>query len=305
MASGGFNILVNGKAGTVLAMGQPAIAAAIAASRMTVAELCFSEPEAMQANLERMSRSQGPLLIGGGDGTIRESAKYLAGHKKPFGVLPFGTMNLLATDLHIESLQKALDGYAGGVREEIMDAGMVNGEIFLCCASIGTMPQASRYREQNRLTSKLVLMPQLFLFILRDFDRHRRDRVVLEIDGKMTRFRTPAVVVSANRFVDSLKLTESNFKRASLNGGELAAYVYTTRSRATHLRFLFRLIFGHWLKDPDLTEMTGGRMILWSSHHRTLVSIDGEVARLKTPLAFELKPGLVRVLVPETVTAAP
>ena len=294
----GFNILINRKSGTILNMGEPAIEGAITASEIPVAELCMSDPDDMQANLERLSQKPERLLIGGGDGTIRETAKYLATHKKAFGVLPFGTMNLLAIDLGFTSLQQALDAYAKGTCEETMDAGFVNGEIFLCCASIGTMPQASVYREANRMTNKLLLLPQMFFFVADNMGKHRRERIVVEADGKMTRYRTPAVVVSANRFADSEKLTESNFKRVSLSGGELAAYIFSTKSPTAHIRLLWRLIFGHWLKDPDLIERTGPRFKIWSQHHKPLVSIDGEVMKLKSPLDFTLKADFVHLLMP-------
>ncbi|MBW8734908.1 MAG: diacylglycerol kinase, partial [Asticcacaulis sp.] len=250
MAGKGFNILINRRSGTVLAMGEPAVEAAITDSSLDVAELCFSEPDQMSANLDRLIKSQQPLIVGGGDGTIRECAKVLAEQGKAFGVLPFGTMNLLPHDLGFDTLQNALKAYARGVTTSAIDAGFVNGELFLCCASIGTMPQASVYREQKRDVSKIWLFPQLFMFVLENLDRHKRDRIVLDIDGEMTRFHTPAVVVSANRFADSDKLTESNFKRQTLDGGELAAYVMTTRTRAGHVRLLMRLLFGHWLLEP-------------------------------------------------------
>lgn len=294
-----FNILINRKSGTVLSMGEPAVEAAITASGIPVAELCLSEPGDMQTHLERLSQMPERLLIGGGDGTIRETAKYLATHKKAFGVLPFGTMNLLAVDLGFTALTQALDAYAKDTCEETMDAGFVNGEIFLCCASIGTMPQASVYREANRMTNKLLLLPQMFFFVADNMGKHRRERIVVEENGQMTKYRTPAVVVSANRFADSEKLTESNFKRTSLSGGELAAYIFSTKSPAGHIRLLWRLIFGHWLKDPDLIERTGTRFRIWSQHHKPLVSIDGEVMKLKSPLAFTLKPDFVHLLMPD------
>lgn len=295
----GFNILINRKSGTVLNMGEPAVEAAITASEIPVSELCMSEPEDMQANLERLSKRPERLLIGGGDGTIRETAKYLAAHKKAFGVLPFGTMNLLAVDLGLTSLQQALDAYAGGTREQTMDAGFVNGEIFLCCASIGTMPQASVYREARRMTNKFLLLPQMFLFVADNMKRHRRERIVLEENGVMRKYRAPAVVVSVNRFADTEGLTESNFKRISLSGGELAAYIFSTKSPTAHIRLLWRLIFGHWLKDPDLIERTAPHFRIWSQHHKPLVSIDGEVMKLKSPLAFTLKPDFVHLLMPD------
>jgi diacylglycerol kinase family enzyme len=294
----GFNILINAKSGTVLNMGLPAIEAAIGDSGLEVAELCFSEPEDMADNLTRLASQATPLLIGGGDGSLREAAKYLADKDKPFGVLPFGTMNLLAHDLGADTLAGALRGYAQDAQETRIDAGFVNGELFLCCASIGTMPQASRYRERRRLSNAVLLMPQLFLFILKNLDMHKRERIRLEVDGEKHSFRTPAVVVSANRFADSLSLTESNFKRQTLNGGELAVYIFTTTSHATHLRFLWRLLFGHWLKDPALIEKVGRRISLDSHYRRDLVSVDGEVMKMKLPLQIGIRPHALRVLVP-------
>ncbi|ESQ90584.1 diacylglycerol kinase [Asticcacaulis sp. AC460] len=294
-----FNILINAKSGTVLNMGQAAIESAIETSNLPVAELCFSDPEDMQTHLERFSKAKDPLLIGGGDGTIRETAKYLSTHsKKPFGVLPFGTMNLLAQDLDITTLQSALAAYAAGVREEDVDAGYVNGELFLCCASVGTMPEASVFREQNREQGSLLLMPRMFWFVFESLDRHKQERVVLQIDGKMRKFRTPAVVVSNNRFKTTTKLTESNFKRATLTGGKLAAYIQTTKTRLAHLRFLTRLLIGNWKQDPDLEELTGKHMTLWSKHKKDLVSIDGEVEEMRTPLDFVIKPKSIKLLVP-------
>src|SRR4051812_28490709 len=103
MAGKDFNILINRRSGTVLAMGEPAVEAAIADSSLDVAELCFSEPDQMSANLDRLIKSQQPLIVGGGDGTIRECAKVLAERGKAFGVLPFGTMNLLPHDLGFDT----------------------------------------------------------------------------------------------------------------------------------------------------------------------------------------------------------
>ena len=298
MAGTGYNILINDKSGTVLNMGIPAIEAAIASSGIQVAELCFSEPQDMADNLARLAALPEPLLVGGGDGTIRECAKSLAKYKKPFGVLPFGTMNLLAHDLNITTLADALKAYAVGAIDEAIDAGFVNGEIFLCCASIGTMPQASVYREEIRKRNNILLIPQMFLFVLANLEKNKKQRIVLEVDGVMRKFHSAGVVIADNRFADSDKLTESNFKRGSLKEGELAAYVATTKTQASHLRFLMRLLFGHWLKDPDMTELVGKRMKLWTRRKRELVSIDGEVLKLETPLAFDIKPHHVHVLIP-------
>jgi len=142
------------------------------------------------------------------------------------------------------------------------------------------------------------LMPRMFWFVFESLDRHKQERVVLQIDGKMRKFRTPAVVVSNNRFKTTTKLTESNFKRATLTGGRLAVYIQTTRTRLAHLRFLTRLVIGNWKQDPDLEEVTGRHITLWSKHKKDLVSIDGEVEEMRTPLEFTIKPKSIKLLVP-------
>ena len=109
-----YNILINKRSGTVLNMGEPAIQAAIDASGIAIDELLFCEPDHMQDELERLAKSKTPLIVGGGDGTIRECAVHLAQVEKAFGILPFGTMNLMAADLGITSLQDALAAYAEG-----------------------------------------------------------------------------------------------------------------------------------------------------------------------------------------------
>ncbi|MGA9658927.1 MAG: diacylglycerol kinase family protein [Asticcacaulis sp.] len=293
-----YNILINQKSGTVLNIGVEAIESAIEASGIQVDERVFADPEDMQDQLERLSRKSTPLLIGGGDGTLRESAKYLARRKKAFGVLPFGTMNLLAKDLGLGSLQEALDAYARGSTEDIIDAGFVNGEIFLCCASIGTMPKASVFREENRNESNLLLFPRLFLFVVNHLDKNKRQRIRMTADGRNLHFRAAAVVVSNNRFAGETGWTESNFKRASLTSGELAVYASTTQTSTSHLRLLLSLIFGNWLKDPDLSEIIAKKVSLQTRRRVELVSIDGEIAELPTPLVFTLKPKLLHVLIP-------
>lgn len=293
----GFSILINGKSGTVLNMGHEAIEAAIAESGLKVAELCFSEPEEMGRNLARLARLKNPLLVGGGDGTLRESAKYLSEHtRKPFGVLPFGTMNLLAKDLGADDLQTALNGYAAGFTQISMDAGYVNGEIFLCCASIGVMPNAAVYREENRKENDLWMVPRMFLYVLERFNK--RQRVILEGDNTAYRFNTPAVVVSVNRFAESGLLDANNFRRDTLEGGELAAYVATTTTQAEHLRFLSKLMIGNWLKDPGIHEITAKRFKLKGHRRKRLVSLDGEVITLRGDLTFTLKPRYLPVLIP-------
>ncbi|MFZ8477895.1 diacylglycerol/lipid kinase family protein, partial [Staphylococcus aureus] len=71
------------------------------------------------------------LWVGGGDGTLRTAARHLAGTGKVFGVLPFGTMNLLARDLGVPlAPDQAIQALAAAPIDRI-DIGRINGVPFL------------------------------------------------------------------------------------------------------------------------------------------------------------------------------
>jgi diacylglycerol kinase family enzyme len=278
MSDKAYNILINARSGTVLNMGRDAIEAAIAHSGIDVAELYFADPENMQTETDRLIAMDVPLIIGGGDGTLRESAKYLCAQDKSFGI----------------------KAYANGAEPLAIDAGFVGDEIFLCCASLGTMPQASVFREEIRERSPLLMLPQLFLFVVNQLEKNKHKKMTLYLDGRKKRLRTAALVISANRFADNTGWRESNFKRHSLTGGELAVYAAHTQTKFGHARLLLRMIIGDWLHDPELKEWLGHKVGLRTHRKRELVSIDGEVLEMAMPLEFTIRPKLVKLLVPKS-----
>jgi YegS/Rv2252/BmrU family lipid kinase len=77
------------------------------------------------------------VLAVGGDGTVRACVEGLADTDVSLGVIPLGTGNLLARNLDIpldidEAIEVALTG-----RSEVLDAGVINGEVFTVIAGTG------------------------------------------------------------------------------------------------------------------------------------------------------------------------
>ncbi|MBA3320384.1 MAG: sphingosine kinase, partial [Pyrinomonadaceae bacterium] len=69
------------------------------------------------------------IVAGGGDGTVNLVASKLVGSRACLGVLPLGTLNHFAKDLHIpldveKATQTIIDGHTAQV-----DVGEVNGQI--------------------------------------------------------------------------------------------------------------------------------------------------------------------------------
>src|SRR3954471_6056173 len=94
------------------------------------------------------------IVAAGGDGTISAVAAALAGTDKVLGVLPVGTLNHFAKDLHIPlDLESAVRTINDGEIAAV-DVGEVNGRTFINNSNLGLYPQIVSRREaqQQRLS---------------------------------------------------------------------------------------------------------------------------------------------------------
>ena len=100
-----------------------------------------------------VSEGMRTVIAGGGDGTLSAVASALAGTDTSFRVLPLGTLNHFAKDLHIPlDLESAIRTIAEG-HTTWVDTGEINGRLFLNNSSLGLYPDTvrERQRQQKRL----------------------------------------------------------------------------------------------------------------------------------------------------------
>jgi YegS/Rv2252/BmrU family lipid kinase len=77
------------------------------------------------------------LIACGGDGTVTACAEGVAGTGVPLALIPLGTGNLLARNVGVPmGLEEALEVALGGAQQPV-DAGRVNGKLFLVMAGLG------------------------------------------------------------------------------------------------------------------------------------------------------------------------
>jgi YegS/Rv2252/BmrU family lipid kinase len=77
------------------------------------------------------------VLACGGDGTVTACAEGITGTGIPLAIIPMGTGNLLARNIGLPmGLEEALEVALGGVQQPI-DAGRVNGTLFVVMAGLG------------------------------------------------------------------------------------------------------------------------------------------------------------------------
>jgi diacylglycerol kinase family enzyme len=229
----------------------------------------FREGEDLE-EVARGASGTDALGMAGGDGSLAPVAGVAIEQGVPFVCVPFGTRNHFARDLGLDRDDPiaALDGFEG--RERVLDVGRANERLFLNNLSLGMYAMLVHERERHRRRREALARARAVLIAL----RHYSARGLL-VDGEPVRARV--VLVANNAYtLDLLSVGE----RERLDEGRLHLYIATGILRA------------HW------QERSAERFEVDARSASLRAAIDGEPARLQTPVRFRVEPRALRVLVP-------
>jgi diacylglycerol kinase family enzyme len=239
------------------------------------------------------------LVAGGGDGTINCGASAAIGGDIPLGVLPLGTLNHFAKDLGIPlELDEAAKVVLDGVECKV-DVGEVNGRIFLNNSSLGVYPAIVRLRDKYRskLRGKWLAALWAGLTVMRR-SPFMAVRIVVEGD-KIVR-RTPLVLMANNEYRMSGIDAGS---RESLARGHLGLYVVNAEQRPGLLRLALEILLKGAEKAKEIDLVVVEDATIETRRRHLQVATDGEVFTLESPLNYRIRPGALRVVVPEPASA--
>lgn len=242
-----------------------------------------------------------PMVVaGGGDGTVSAVASGLVGTGVALGVLPMGTLNHFARDLGIPLEQdQAIAVLAGGRAIEV-DAGEVNGRIFINNSSLGIYPDIVRDREQRQRLGHGKWRALLAASIAA-IRRYPVLKVHVDVDGQTLVRRTPFVFIGNNEYtMQGFEIGE----RAALDRGTLSLYLTQRMGRFDMLRLALMALFQRLEQARDFDAVTAREFVVRTGHRRLRVATDGEVTVMETPLQYRLRPGALRVMVPAQGEAA-
>ena len=236
------------------------------------------------------------IVAGGGDGTINAVAAALVGTEIALGVLPLGTLNHFAKDMHIPlDLEDATHTIIAGHTIKV-DVGEVNGRIFLNNSSLGIYPSIVRDREnqQKRLgRSKWTAFGWATLTILR---RYPFLNVRVIANGKEHSRLTPFVFIGNNEYLmEGFNIGQ----RKSLDAGLLSLYMTQRTGRLGLLRLALRALFGRLRQAKDFDVLTAQEIQIEVHHSHMRIATDGEVNMMDTPLDYRVRSGALRVIVPQ------
>ncbi|NFV79788.1 lipid kinase MamU [Magnetospirillum aberrantis] len=233
------------------------------------------------------------VVCGGGDGTVLTAILAGLGRERPLGILPLGTLNLLARDLGLplDPIEAAATLASG--RAAAIDLAEVNGLPFAIWASLGMHPWIVRRRDKLQREG-LRKWPAFALAALRAFRRYPLVRATLSVGDHQKTVTTPLLVISNNAWKERrLPLT-----REALDRGELVVHVAKVQSRLGLLWLALRALVGVWNTSGLLDTFKAHEVRVISRKRRAMVSLDGEVTVLRSPLVFRSRARGLFVLMP-------
>ena len=290
------SVVLNGKAGALLdqADAHEKLEAALKQAGLE-AEFVPVDAGSLPERVAIAARSGADaVVVAGGDGTVACAGHALAGQDVPLGILPFGTMNLLAKDLAlpIGDVESALQVIAAGQIRSI-DAAEVNGHTFLCASMMGMPTQLGRTREETR-GSALRLWSRMAAAAARLLRRAKRLAVRMQVDGEASTVRASSLTVTVNLLNEG---SGRSFGRLRLDGGRLGLYVIPRLGPWRAVRLVLSVALGRWRTNAAVVEREAGEVVIAS---RTALHVmnDGEMLLLDPPLTYRIRPGALRVLAP-------
>ena len=245
---------------------------------------------------QALKQGASTVVAGGGDGTVSAVAAPLVGTQTALGVLPLGTLNHFARDLHIpfEIAEAAKIIIAGNVAA--VDVGEVNGRVFLNNSSLGIYPEIVRGREFHQKHQGMGKWPAFLRATLAVLRRHPFLSVRVQVNGEFHARRTPFVLIGNNEYcMEGMNAG----KRTCLDAGKLS--IYLTRRRGTRLgllRLAFKTLLGTLHEAKEFEALTAAEILIEPRHGRVKVAMDGELTMLDAPLRYRSRPGALRVIVP-------
>ena len=246
----------------------------------------------------------GVVVAAGGDGTINAVASAVLGSGCPFGVLPQGTFNYFGRDNAISQDTRRAALSLLTARLLPVQAGKVNGRLFLVNASVGLYPQLLEDREvwkQQLGRSRFVAFLSGVVSLLQS--RHQL-RLGIESAGQTVSLRTPTLFVGNNR----LQLVQAGLdaqQSDALMQGQLVAIAVRPIGTLALFGLLVHGLLGRLGDADNIRSFSFRRLTVTPKGMRRIkVATDGEVVWMQTPLVFEVAAEPLLLLVPASAELA-
>jgi len=249
----------------------------------------FTSRPGETAALARQLAQEGhsTIVAAGGDGTINEVINGIAGLDISLGILPTGTMNILACELGLPTtqLEQCWEIIQSGFTRSI-DLAMANDQYFVQLAGIGLDALAVR---ETDLNMRKTIGPISYIFAAAQIIGRPAPRLEICFNERET-MGGCFVLVGNGRFYGG---PLSFFPNAKNDDGLLDVLVFKHQGYLDIIRYLQGVLIGNHadFADIEYRQIHSLRVI---SDRRVPVEIDGEVS-FHTPVHFRVGRSKLRV----------
>ena len=231
------------------------------------------------------------VIAAGGDGTINEVVNGLAGSKKTkLGILPLGTENVLAKELHVplkpeEAIKRIIKG-----KSKKFDLGLANKRYFTMVAGIGFDAQVAADVPSD--LKKLLGSYAYHLTAIRTFFTFIPSEMEIKLDNqKMLRKGYMVVVGNIKRYGWILELT----KHAKAQDGYLDVCIFKNKDVFNTMKYLVSATTTKNIPDLPNVEYFKVKQLTVKSKKPVLAHVDCEVLG-KTPIKIKVLPKALEII---------
>ena len=275
-------------------------------------DVLFSSPDELAQVAHRAATqakaTQSAVVAVGGDGTINTVAQAAHAMGCAFGVVPQGTFNYFARTHGIPADPAEAVRLLLNCRPLPVQVAAINDRVFLVNASVGLYPELLEEREAYKARfgrSRWVAFWAASATLLR-----AQSKLRLSIEqGNVTReLRTLTLFVGNNRLqLEQVGVHAHSSSSQALNVGHITAVMLRPIGTLAMIKLMLRGAMGTLGEAESIEHFEFERLLvrptLPPGRRGVKVAFDGEVARMRAPLNFQVlaKPLFLLKQLPETI----
>ena len=227
----------------------------------------------------------------GGDGTIREVVEGMIDNPKPIGIIPTGTVNVLALELNLPFLAThAVDTIINGYTKKI-DIGLVNNKPFILMTSAGI--DALAVHNVNLKVKKIFGKITYLISGIKSFLTYKPHLMKIYIEDINIIEYGYLVIISNSKFYGGKFQIDSD---ASIDDGILNLFIFKNHGFLNTIRLFLGVITGLHKAFNDC-KFYKCKKIKLESEKKVYMQIDGDKAP-PPPAYIEIKEKFLEIFLP-------
>lgn len=229
------------------------------------------------------------IIAVGGDGTINNTAKYIAGTDIAFGIVPVGSGNGLARHLNLSMNQEQALTAINKFDFTYMDTGLANNEFFLNVAGVGFDAHVSWMFAKAPKRG----FWQYTKITLAEFAKYKARKYHIKIDGEsITEDAFLVCVANGSQYGNNAYIAPT----ADINDGIFEITILKP-FKLHQMPQLGARIFNKTIHQSAQVKVLSGKQIIINREAAEVVNIDGEPVMMDANIDIKIIPANLKIIV--------